>query len=405
MKRETTKRKKNHDFLSFIVSLVMFFTILLFGVSAYSETGVTGTEIKVGMTGDVSGPIAFYGKNIKIAAEAYFARVNERGGIHSRKLILFHEDDRYDAAMAVAGLKKLMDKDQVFCFIGNMGQAPVLAQAPILEEREIALMGPVTSASILGIKPKKYVFPIVPNYSAQGRGMVNLVMEELKIRDPKIAAIYHADFGDDPLSGVKEQLEKYDKKVVIAIPHPRGAIDLSSEVAKANRAGANILLLLTTYKEGALMLKEAEKMNWKPTFIVAASANDPKLVELAGQACEGAYVQSSFASTDDVDVGGVKDYTALLEKYSPGNKPTTFGLYGGYAASRVLEEGLKRAGRDLTMQKLIQSLETFRDFDMLGVVPPLTYKTGSREGSRATVFYKIEGGKFNRIMNWTPPKK
>src|SRR4029077_3081511 len=56
--------------------------------------GVTDTEIKIGNTNPYSGPASAYGINGKVHA-AYFAMINEKGGINGRKINYITRDDSY----------------------------------------------------------------------------------------------------------------------------------------------------------------------------------------------------------------------------------------------------------------------------------------------------------------------
>jgi branched-chain amino acid transport system substrate-binding protein len=65
---------------------------------ALAETGVSATEIKIGMVNALSGPTAGLGQGIKAGSEAYFKKVNAAGGVNGRKITVISEDDGYDPA-------------------------------------------------------------------------------------------------------------------------------------------------------------------------------------------------------------------------------------------------------------------------------------------------------------------
>ena len=62
--------------------------------------GVTDTEIKIGNTNPYSGPASSYGINGKVHA-AYFAMINEKGGINGRKINYISRDDAYSPPKTV----------------------------------------------------------------------------------------------------------------------------------------------------------------------------------------------------------------------------------------------------------------------------------------------------------------
>ncbi|MBS0528663.1 MAG: ABC transporter substrate-binding protein, partial [Proteobacteria bacterium] len=75
--------------------------------------GVSPTEIKLGQTAPLSGPLSLYA-TFSRATSAYFAMVNERGGIHGRKIKLVTLDDGFSPAKTVEQTRKLVESEGVF---------------------------------------------------------------------------------------------------------------------------------------------------------------------------------------------------------------------------------------------------------------------------------------------------
>src|ERR671918_2965570 len=80
--------------------------------------GVTPDKIVLGQAAVFSGPAAQLGIQMRNGIKAYFDLVNEKGGIHGRKLELITEDDRYEQAIAPSATKKLLEEHKVFALIG-----------------------------------------------------------------------------------------------------------------------------------------------------------------------------------------------------------------------------------------------------------------------------------------------
>src|SRR5262249_10194633 len=73
------------------------------------EAGVTDDEILMGMSGALAGPTQALGKGMKTGIEAWFREVNERGGIHGRRLRLIALDDNYDPEPCLRNMKELTE--------------------------------------------------------------------------------------------------------------------------------------------------------------------------------------------------------------------------------------------------------------------------------------------------------
>ena len=104
-----------------VVTLLLAFVVVAppAPAAAQSVPGVTATEIKIGALGALTGPGYLYGRLIMNGAEVVYNEVNNAGGIHGRKIVLVREDDRCDAASAIAAAKKLIFQHQVFMLHGG----------------------------------------------------------------------------------------------------------------------------------------------------------------------------------------------------------------------------------------------------------------------------------------------
>src|SRR5580658_5780132 len=71
--------------------------------------GVTSTQILLGGTHPFSGPAAAYG-TISQGIQAYFAYVNDNGGVNGRKIVYKDVDDGYNPAQTVQLVKQLAEQ-------------------------------------------------------------------------------------------------------------------------------------------------------------------------------------------------------------------------------------------------------------------------------------------------------
>ena len=98
--------------------LVLAVTAAAFPVAA---ADLVGDEIVVGTVSDLSGPIALLGVPVRDGMLMRFDEANAAGGVHGRRIRLVVEDAGYDPKRAVLAARKLVQRDQAFAFIANMG--------------------------------------------------------------------------------------------------------------------------------------------------------------------------------------------------------------------------------------------------------------------------------------------
>jgi branched-chain amino acid transport system substrate-binding protein len=114
-------------------------------VAQNSNQGVSKTEITIGSIQDLSGPIAGFGKQVRLGMMLRVDEINEQGGVGGRKIKLIVEDSAYDPKKAVLAAQKLVNQDKIFAMIGHIGTAQNLAM-PVQFEKNVINFFPVTAA-------------------------------------------------------------------------------------------------------------------------------------------------------------------------------------------------------------------------------------------------------------------
>lgn len=366
--------------------------------------GVSDTEILVGQVCDLTGPLAFLGKELNHGAALYFRRVNDEGGVHGRKIRLVAEDDGYQPIRAVEAARKLLDKDRVFSLILTLGTATSEALFPIVQREGVPLIGPASESGTMAFPFKKYVFFASTPYSYQAVVIVDYIVRDIKAKNPRIAILYQDDdYGADGLRGFHEAVKEYSLAPAAEVPYKVGTVDFSSHVRKLREANPDFVILWTVLRETAAVLKEAHKLGWDPQFIGASPAADPMVLKIAGESAEfgKGFIAVHVHYLEHGDSAGAREYQELIRKYDPGH-PLGFYDFAGAGVAKILVEGLTRAGKDLTREKLVKSLETLTAWES-GYGPPLTYSKDSRAGARLAYLIKARGGRYEAITDWRAP--
>jgi ABC-type branched-subunit amino acid transport system substrate-binding protein len=98
----------------------------------------------------------------------------------------------------------------------------------------------------------------------------------------------------------------------------------------------------------------------------------------------------------DVAPEGLAELRALEEKYKfpPGHIASKLSAF---AAAKIFTEALKRAGRDLSREKLITALEGLYDYQT-GVTPIITFGPNRRVGSMGAYVVSIDLAKKEFVL-------
>jgi len=357
--------------------------LLVFAGVGWAEVGVSEKEVKIGGIVDLSGPIAFMGKGVSDGAKLYFKHINDQGGIYGRKIKYILEDDGYSSPRAVQACKKLVVRDKVFCIFHVLGSAQCNAMYPFLESKGIPLLIPATQNRDMGVPPRKYLFLADTHYTTMGKLAVEYIVDDMGIKDPKIACIYQDDTpGHDWRNGTRIGCKYYGLDL-LEFPYKRGTVDFSPQIAKCKDAGITHILSWTLIREPAILMKEAQRLQYKATYFTSLASMAKKVIDLAGDAVDysnGFYCTGTVYDAYTETTPRITEFKNNMAKYKMCDIDNFYNYYG-YQAAVTLVEGLKRAGKNLTREGMIKALETFKGFEN-GILAPITVGAQQEGGRR-----------------------
>jgi branched-chain amino acid transport system substrate-binding protein len=363
---------------------------------AAAQPGVSDTEIVLGCSNSFSGPLAFTGEQAtKFGVDLYFKVVNERGGIHGRRVRTVYYDDGYRPQDAVANTRKLVEQDGIFAVIAPQGTPPVVATMDYLEQARVPLLFPFQGSPVT--RGKKYVFSGMTLYDRQARMMIDYLVGQRKLKT--FGVLYQDDeYGKAFLSSFEKDLGRHGLKLAAAESVKRGVTDVSAQIAKLQAARPQATFLVLTPSAGAQALRERQKIGWTDTVMVSSGPlTDERYLALAGDAAEGVEGLSLWPDPVTSDLPGVKAYRAAMQRHFPKNEPNRYSI-SGYFAAMLFTEGARRAGKGLTRESLIAALESLEAWDS-GILPPLTIGP-DHETQRQGFWVRVEKGRFKQLTDW-----
>src|SRR3979411_50200 len=98
--------------------------------------GVSDNEIKIGTTTPYSGPAAAYSAGA-VSATAYFAMINEQGGVNGRKINFISLDDTYSPPKTVEQIRRLIESDEVLFLVNPVGTATNMAVVKYIDQQKV----------------------------------------------------------------------------------------------------------------------------------------------------------------------------------------------------------------------------------------------------------------------------
>jgi ABC-type branched-subunit amino acid transport system substrate-binding protein len=366
---------------------------------AQNTVGVTENEILIGSCSALEGPSHFLGTETVTGAKAYFAMINEAGGLEGRKLKLIAYDDSYDPAKTEACFNHLLEQ-KVFALGFFVGTPTAVKYVPMAESNKIPLVGLFTGAQTLYAPLRHWVVNVRASYFDETREQVDGLWGTLGYK--KIGVIYPDDaFGAAVLDGVKAALKTHGAEPVAVASYQRQTNQVGGAIDTVKAASPDAVVVVGPSNTVAPILRMSHGKSWKPLFLTVSFVGTDELIQEAGGDAEGVVITQVVPPYYLTDYKTVALYRRELVKYFPSAQPNFVSLEG-FVDAMVLVEGLKRAGKDLTREGLIRGIESIHDLDLgLGPQLKLDYGPKDHKGFDHVLPTVIRGGRAVPFTDWS----
>lgn len=364
-------------FRSLLPNILIFLTVAITSV-AQGETGVSDQRILLGQSAAFSGPAAQLGIQMHAGAKAYFDHINEQGGVHGRQVSIIKADDKYEADLAAANTRRLIEKEEVFALFGYVGTPTSNAALPIFTAAKVPFFAPFTGAQSLREPLNRHIFNIRGSYFDETE---HLVERLVSVGIKNIAVFYQNDaYGLAGLAGVERALKKMNVKMVGTATVERNSTDVAKAVTALLPKRPDAIIQISAYTSCAAFIKEMRKLNYTGQFYNVSFVGSQALADTLGKDGPGVVISQVVPFPWHKATPVVAEYQRIMMR--AGINDMNFSSLEGYIAAKVFVEGLKRAGRDLTRDKLIRSLETINvnNFDAGGF--NVNFSPTSHNGSK-----------------------
>ncbi len=365
---------------------------------ANAQQGISKNEIVIGTIQDLSGPLAGYGKQARAGMQMAIEEINELGGIHGRKIKLLVEDSGYDPKKAILAAQKLVNQDKIFMMVGHIGTAQNEAAMPVQFEKEVINFFPLTAARSMYEPFHRLKFSTLPTYFEQLNSSLPKLIRQKNVT--KVCAIYQDDdFGQEVLQGTEEALKAVKLTLTDKSSFKRGATDFSSQVAKMQSSGCEMVVLGTIIRETIGTIGTARKMGYTPLFVGSSAAYTDIIPKLGGKGMDG------FYATMTAQVPYLDDASQPVRRWSTKYKtqfnedPSTISVFG-YTTINVFANAMRDAGERPNTSKFIRAMEVMKiPADMFGA-PALKFTPTRRLGSDESRLSQIQDGRWKVVIDY-----
>ena len=337
--------------------------------------GVGDSQVVLGQSAALTGPAAQLGLDMQLGANLYFNQVNAHGGVNGRRIVLKTLDDGYEATRAADNTRKLINDEKVFALFGYVGTPTSQASLPLFTEARVPFVGPFTGAELLRNPVNPYVFNVRASYFDETEAIVQHLTA---MSVDKIAVFYQNDaYGLAGLAGVERALKKRKLEVIAKGTVERNTVDVKKAIDEIKKANPQAVVMIGAYKGCAAFIRDMKRAGSNPTFWNVSFVGSKALAKELDKEGRGVQISQVVPFPWDGSVPVVKEYQRLLAeaKGEPG-----FGTLEGFIAAKVMVEGLRRAGRNLTREGFVKAMESIQEYDVGGF--KVSFGPGKRSGSQ-----------------------
>ncbi|MGH8831210.1 MAG: ABC transporter substrate-binding protein [Polaromonas sp.] len=303
-----------------------------------ATAGFAQDVIKIANIVELSGGGATAGTNFKNGVELAVKEVNAAGGILGKKIQTTTTDTQSNPGVAKGLTQKAID-DDVFAIFGPVFSGSIMVSMAESRRAEVPNFTGGEAASITQ-QGNPYVFRTSFTQSTAMPKVARYISDQAKLKS--IAIIYvNNDFGKGGLDAIKKALANSTTKVLSEISTEPGQVDFSASVLRAKQSNADGVFVYSNEEESARLLRELRKQGWTKPIIGETTLTGQKVIELAGEAANGAIAHVGL--TVDAPVPAIRAFKAKFEKEY--KYVSDHNGMKGYSGIYMLKAAIEKAGK------------------------------------------------------------
>ncbi|MBS3649065.1 ABC transporter substrate-binding protein [Pseudaminobacter sp. 19-2017] len=304
-------------------------TILAVTTAIFAAMGAAQAQqaVKIGMVAELSGAGAPAGTNwrdgIKIAVE----EINADGGILGKQVDVHEYDTQTDPQVSRAMVQKAIDEG-AYAILGTIYSGSTLVNMLVAQQNEIPQFVGSEAPTIVQ-KGNPFVFRTSSGAQKGVPALVPYFIDTLKAKKVGIAWVNN-EFGKGGRDVFAAEMEKAGVEVVADVPSEQGATDYAADVSKLKESGADAVFVYMNQEESARFLIEAKKQGLSIPLVGEVTLTEAKVIELAGNAAEGAIAHVGVTATA-TDIPGIAEFNEkFVAKF---NRNPTHDAIKGYVGT------------------------------------------------------------------------
>jgi branched-chain amino acid transport system substrate-binding protein len=360
----------------------------------FAGTGALASEpVRIGFFMSMTGRDASFGEASLNGARLAVDTLNAAGGVLGRPIELVVEDDRSLAGEAATAAKKLISRDRVVALVGECSSARTLEAAPIAQASGIPLVTPAsTSPRVTQVGDAIFRVCFIDPF--QGDVIATFARRRLGLRRAALLVDSTAPYSVGLADYFSRRFTALGGEIVASQKYAGADSDFRAQLTAIRAAHPDALFLPGYYVAAGLVARQARDLGLHATLLGGDGFEAPQLLEIGGDALEGAYYSTHFA----VENTGALS-RAFVEAYRRIHGGPPNGLAAlTYDAVRIIADAISRAGTT-ERAALRRALSSTRDFPG---VTGLTTINSQRDADKDAAIITVRNGRLEFVETVRP---
>ncbi len=287
---------------------------------------------------ELSGTGATSGTNFDNGVKLAVKEINASGGILGRKIDYTSSDTQSTPQIAKALAQQAVDAG-AYVVMGPVFSGSIIVSMAETRRAEIPNFTGGEAASITQ-QGNPYIFRTSFTQLAAMPKVARYLKDGVNAKSVALMWVNN-DFGKGGRDTLLKSLDALGIKVVADISTDPGQVDFSGAVLRAKQSNADALFVYTNEEESARALRELRKQGYDKPIVGETTLTSQKVIELAGNAANGAVAHVGL--TSDAPQPTIKVFDERFQKEYKA-KSDHNGLKG-YSAMYIVKVMTERLGK------------------------------------------------------------
>jgi ABC-type branched-subunit amino acid transport system substrate-binding protein len=343
--------------------------------------GVFRDRVDWGVMMDLSGPASGSQGIWTNGFQAYMRTLNEKGGVHGRRINVLAEDSRFNPAQDKINYEKLSTQTPVLAISGMGSSSSQVSLAPTIRGGKIPIVGTYTHTKPLSEPVSPLVYGGFCTYPEMAKAGVGYLTDKLKVTNPKVMVVsIESAGGVEYAQFIADAVKKYggtSSLVTMKIT----AADVTPQVLEIIKQKPDFITIYGVGNTAILTMKAMHQYGLKIPAFGISYLMSPQIYAAIGPEAGAQYnVISCFTPGGADQSAGNVEMMAAADKYNHSAMKEDINYVAGWVAGQMAAQALQLAGPQPTRAKLVEAMSKGFTVSTNGLAAPIVFSPANQSG-------------------------